>query len=117
MLNLVRNAVQAAPEEGRVQLEWFDEDCQLGYRVIDDGPGVPQELLGRLFEPFFTTKPVDEGTGLGLAVAQAAARDHGGVISCDQSELGGAQFKMVFDKRPQDSVCEEDSQPHDRGRK
>lgn len=116
LLNLVRNAVQAAPEEGRVQLEWFDEDCQLGYRVLDDGPGVPQELLGRLFEPFFTTKPVDEGTGLGLAVAQAAARDHGGVISCDQSELGGAQFKMVFDKRPQDSVREEDSQPHDRGR-
>ncbi len=98
LLNLVHNAVQAAPQSGLVRLEWYEDEEILGYRVADNGPGVPEDLVNRLFEPFFTTKPVDEGTGLGLAVAQAAARDHGGTIHCESSDLGGALFCMIFPK-------------------
>ena len=94
LVNLLRNAAQAAAEGGQVRLDWFDDGDRLGFRISDDGPGVPEELRCRLFEPFFTTKAVGQGTGLGLAVAQAAVSDHGGRIEVGPSELGGALFTM-----------------------
>lgn len=98
LMNLLRNAIQATDPGGRVDLRWFADDQTLGFEVADDGPGVPEELHNRLFEPFFTTKPVGEGTGLGLAVAQAAARDHGGRLSIGRSESGGALFTLILEK-------------------
>ena len=98
LVNLLRNAVQAAAEGGQVRLSWFDNGDHLGFSVADDGPGVPGELRSRLFEPFFTTKAVGQGTGLGLAVAQAAAGDHRGRIEVGSSELGGALFTMSLEK-------------------
>ncbi|HKL48956.1 MAG TPA: ATP-binding protein, partial [Desulfuromonadales bacterium] len=98
LVNLLRNAVQATGRGGQIQLEWFDSAGEIGFRVADNGPGVAEENHGRLFEPFFTTKPVDQGTGLGLAVAQAAVRDHAGRIEMDRSELGGASFSIIFEK-------------------
>ncbi|MFO7983440.1 MAG: ATP-binding protein [Desulfuromonadales bacterium] len=98
LVNLVRNAVQATGPGGQVYLEWFDRTGEIGFRVTDDGPGVPEENHARLFEPFFTTKPVDQGTGLGLAVAQAAVRDHAGRLEVDRSDLGGASFSIIIEK-------------------
>lgn len=103
LVNLVRNAIQAAPVSGRVSLTWFDDEQSLGFRVADNGPGVPKALHARLFEPFFTTKPVDEGTGLGLSMAQRAVRDHGGRLEVGHAELGGALFTMIFDKKAGES--------------
>jgi signal transduction histidine kinase len=98
LINLLRNAAQATGHGGKVRLGWFHADRHLGLYVADDGPGIPEELRSRLFEPFFTTKPVGEGTGLGLAVAQAAAGDHGGRLEVGASELGGALFTMFFEE-------------------
>lgn len=96
--NLVRNALQAARSEVRVG--WVVDDGWLSYRIDDDGPGVAPEVRGHLFEPFFTTKPVGDGTGLGLAVAHAAAHDHGGEITLDRSPLGGARFCLRLPLEP-----------------
>lgn len=90
--NLLLNACQAAQRRVRAQIAL--DGPWLCYHIDDDGPGIDPADSARLFEPFFTTKPVGQGTGLGLAVAHAAARDHGGVIEQGASALGGARFTL-----------------------
>ncbi|HEY9148433.1 MAG TPA: ATP-binding protein [Gammaproteobacteria bacterium] len=92
--NLLQNAVQAA--RSQVVARCYREGSQLVYEVGDDGPGVAAEHRPHLFEPFFTTKPVGQGTGMGLAVAHAAARDHGGEIQLSESPLDGARFRLLI---------------------
>jgi signal transduction histidine kinase len=94
LTNLVRNALQAASRQ--VCIGWFETPGAVGFLVEDDGPGVQADRRDRIFEPFYTTKPVNEGAGLGLAVAHAAVRDHGGTIEVERSPLGGARFRLVL---------------------
>jgi signal transduction histidine kinase len=68
--NLIDNAVDAAPESGRIEVTATrDRQCVV-VRVVDNGPGIPAEVRERLFEPFVTTKPVGKGTGLGLDIVR-----------------------------------------------
>ncbi|WKE65487.1 ATP-binding protein [Gallaecimonas kandeliae] len=66
-------------------------------RVEDDGPGVPEEMMDKLFEPFYRGDPArgHQGkTGLGLAIALAAARAQGGDLKVGRSSLGGLRFEL-----------------------
>jgi two-component system NtrC family sensor kinase len=92
LVNLVRNAAEAAGAGGRVQVSLAEREGTAEVAIEDSGPGVPPELRPRLFEPFFTTKP--RGTGLGLAVSRAIARAHGGELAADSAEGGGARFAL-----------------------
>lgn len=100
--NLVANAIQAC--QSQIRISWELASPQLvKIRVEDDGAGIADEDLPNLFDPFFTTKPVGQGTGLGLAVAQAAIRDHGGDLRLDTEArdaetrpLGGACFVLTL---------------------
>jgi signal transduction histidine kinase len=76
--NLLRNAVEASPDGGVIDVEVRAENGQVRLRVRDRGAGVPEGNAGELFEPFFTTKA--SGTGLGLAISRAIARAHGGEV-------------------------------------
>jgi signal transduction histidine kinase len=77
--NVLRNAVEAAPEGSTVAATVEADDGTLRVRVADRGAGVPAGRAGEIFEPFFTTKP--DGTGLGLAISRAIARAHGGDLT------------------------------------
>jgi signal transduction histidine kinase len=94
LLNLIKNAIEAAAPAGRVDIE-VDETHEWSRATVrDSGPGLDAEARERLFEPFFTNKP--RGTGLGLAVSQAIARAHGGEIVADPPGPGGACFVLCL---------------------
>jgi signal transduction histidine kinase len=93
VLNLVVNAIHAAPVGGTVTLRQVaDPPERVGIEVIDDGPGIPAEARERIFTPFFTTR--QEGTGLGLAVADRIVRSHHGTIEVDNVPGRGARFRV-----------------------
>jgi signal transduction histidine kinase len=80
--NLIQNAQQALGGKGTITIETLLDGPTAVVRVIDDGPGVPPDVLPRIFEPFFTTKPKGEGTGLGLGICRQIIQKHGGEMSC-----------------------------------
>ena len=93
VLNLVKNAAEAAGAGGRVGI---DLSAPAGggatLAVTDSGPGLTPEAQGKLFEPFFTTKPA--GTGLGLAVSLGIVQAHGGTLEAESPPGGGARFTV-----------------------
>lgn len=98
LLNLVRNAVEAAveahPGAGRVGISVDAAATGVSVCVDDDGPGVPPESRQLVFTPFHTTK--EHGTGLGLAVAHAIVQLHGGSLAVEDGPLGGARFRLTL---------------------
>jgi signal transduction histidine kinase len=81
--NLIDNAIDAMSEGGELRISISREGDYLVVRVIDDGAGIPPEVLPRIFDPFFTTKPVGEGTGLGLDISQRIVTQHRGQLTVD----------------------------------
>jgi K+-sensing histidine kinase KdpD len=91
--NLVGNALRyGAPP---VIVRAHPMDTYLRVSVEDKGEGVPPELVPRLFERF-ERGMVGEGSGLGLSIAQAYARAHGGDLIYDRAETGGARFELIL---------------------
>ncbi len=91
--NLVRNALRyGAPP---VVVTAHPVDTYLRVSVEDEGEGVPPELVPRLFDRF-ERGSVGQGSGLGLSIAQAYARAHGGDLIYDRSVKGGARFELIL---------------------
>jgi signal transduction histidine kinase len=93
-VNLVRNAVEASPAGGLVELTASTRDGDAVLDVADRGPGLPPEVRERLFRPFLTTK--ERGTGLGLALAKQVADAHGGTLTLGDREGGGTVARLVI---------------------
>jgi len=97
LLNLVRNALEAAAEGegGEVRLEVHaGADGGLELAVIDNGQGIPDAVRDRLAEPFFTTKA--SGTGLGLAITRKLAESLGGKLTLEGAEPHGTRAVLSF---------------------
>ena len=90
-LNLIDNACHACRSAGRLQLRARAHGEALEIEFADDGPGVKAEDAMAIFEPFHTTRA--NGTGLGLPVARAVARAHGGELSLEDAAVG-ARFVL-----------------------
>lgn len=99
-INLLSNARDASPEQGRVMLESNEDEDSVTVSVTDQGHGIPPELIDRILEPFFTTKEPGEGTGLGLAMVYSIIEDHSGhmeiVSPADTANNCGAKFIITL---------------------
>ena len=95
--NLLDNAAAAAGPDGRVQVTLEGDASEARVRVVDDGPGVRPSDRERIFERFvrLDSNGRRPGAGLGLAIARAIARQHGGELRCDSVVLG-ASFTLVL---------------------
>jgi signal transduction histidine kinase len=88
LTNLVDNAYQAMPDGGLLRIVARTEGDAAIITVEDSGEGVDPEMVERFFEPFFTTR--SDGTGLGLAIVRRLIEGHGGQISIENGQSGGA---------------------------
>ena len=105
--NLVMNARDALESEGKIQVSVEQNVTPPGLedmsprrtwcvmRVIDNGSGIPDDVLERVFEPYFTTKQ-DTGTGLGLATVNALVRQMGGLVFIDTAAGSGTTVSCFF---------------------
>jgi len=93
--NLIDNALDAAPEGGRVEISAARSGANVVVRVTDNGPGIPVDVQARIFDPFFTTKPVGQGTGLGLDIVRRLVVQHKGAIDFD-TKPGRTQFVVTL---------------------
>ena len=98
LMNLLINAQHAMEgSSGTVTLSTrLASPDQIEVRVVDTGPGIPQEIQKRIFEPFFSTKPTGKGTGLGLSVSYGIIKDHGGEIRPESEPGQGATFVITL---------------------
>ena len=85
VLNLVKNALEAMPDGGRIDIATNAADGMATITITDSGPGIAAEDLPLIFEPFFTRKGA--GTGLGLSITQRIVEEHHGRITVE-SEVG-----------------------------
>ncbi|SDA35939.1 PAS domain S-box-containing protein [Sphingomonas sp. NFR15] len=95
LVNLVSNATDAMRDQGgqrRITIQLLEEGELVRVRVMDTGPGIPDEDFERMFEPFFTTKPT--GIGMGLQICRSAIEAMGGQLSVTNVVGGGACFSF-----------------------
>jgi len=92
LVNLIANALDVLPEGGEVRVLGRRNGGAVEIEVSDTGPGIPEEIRGKLFQPF-VTKGKKNGLGLGLALARQTMLDHAGELELLPSDRG-ARFRM-----------------------
>jgi len=97
--NIIDNAADAMGGKGEITLKTYQEDHHVVVEIIDNGPGIPENIQSRIYEPFFTTKPPGKGTGLGLHISHdiVANRHHGQLLV--ESKPGETKFKVILPER------------------
>lgn len=95
--NLIDNALDAMEAVGRGRLVIRTEKDHefVKVSIIDNGPGIPDEIGSRIFDPFFTTKDIGKGTGMGLDVVSRIVNQHHGSVKVN-SEPGNTVFIVCF---------------------
>ena len=78
--NILDNAIDAMDGRGEITIVTRKEEPWLVVEISDNGPGIPEEIQGKIFSPFFTTKPVGKGTGLGLNISYNIIHKNSGEI-------------------------------------
>lgn len=95
LVNLVLNALKAIGDRaGHVVIRARSEGELSFIEVVDDGPGIPADVLPRLFRPFGTGSPDGEGTGLGLFITRRILEQQGGTIDAESMVGAGTTFRI-----------------------
>lgn len=93
--NLVRNAINHTDSPGEIEIEICDDPA--GWRVLDRGPGIPDEQKSWLFQRFRRgTTGGRDGAGIGLAIVKSVAEAHGATVTVEDRKGGGSAFSLLF---------------------
>ncbi len=94
LINLIKNALEALKEIDNKQLiiRGFQNKDHVFIQIIDNGPGIEDELKDKIFIPFFTSK--EKGSGIGLSLSQQIVQKHGGELSLINSDSKGTTFQL-----------------------
>ena len=107
--NLIDNAIFAMEKNGKLTIETHCDNKNITVSVIDDGTGIPKEIVNRIFDPFFTTNAVGKGTGQGLSISHSVIYDlHGGEISVASQPGTGTVFTITLPIDTESSAEEKD---------
>ena len=85
LTNLVKNAFEAMPEGGSIEIILEDTLGDVEITIVDSGTGIAEDDRAKIFEPFYTTKGIGLGTGLGLATTYGIVKMHKGQIAVDSN--------------------------------
>jgi iron only hydrogenase large subunit-like protein/nitrogen-specific signal transduction histidine kinase len=104
LTNLIKNAFDAIPGKGSIDIMLEDTLSDVIMTISDTGTGIKEDDRAKIFEPFFTTKGIGHGTGLGLATAYGIVKMHKGQITADsnndpQKGPTGTSFRIVLPRR------------------
>ena len=97
LLNLAVNARDAMGSSGTLKISTFNHPpATVGIEVLDDGPGMTDEVRAKIFEPFFTTKPSGHGSGLGLSQVYGFIKQSNGQVQLETAPGKGARFELLL---------------------
>ena len=104
LTNLIKNAIDAMPKGGSINIKLEDTLGDVIFTISDTGTGIKEEDRAKIFEPFFTTKGIGHGTGLGLATAYGVVKMHKGHITAESNNdpakgPTGTSFKIMLPRR------------------
>src|SRR5208283_2205372 len=97
-INLIKNAIEAMPEKGTLEITSHQTKDKLEIAFADTGMGIPEETLPKIFAPLFTTKA--QGMGFGLAICKRIIESHGGTISVKTAVNKGTTFTITLPIKP-----------------
>ncbi len=103
--NLIDNAIFALGKNGEITIETSRDHKNVTVGIIDNGAGIPKEIISRIFDPFFTTKKVGEGTGIGLDIVKRIVKHHQGEIKV-ASEPGRTEFSVCLPREQKQESTE-----------
>jgi PAS domain S-box-containing protein len=95
IVNILKNAREAMPEGGQINVATWNEGNRVFLTISDTGTGISEDDRARIFDPFWTTKGF-QGTGMGLAVSFGIVHRHGGTIEVESAEGNGSVFILTF---------------------
>lgn len=102
LINLIDNALKFTPKNSLIEIKAYEEENNVIFQVLDNGPGISEKILPNIFERFFTNgssiSDSRRGVGLGLAICKSIVEAHGGTISACNREEGGAAFSFNIPK-------------------
>jgi signal transduction histidine kinase/FixJ family two-component response regulator len=99
MDNIIRNAIEAMGDGGRLTISARDDEREIKIEVADTGIGIPENNMEDIFKPFYTTKPT--GMGLGLTFSRRAVEAHKGTIDAESKAGKGTKIKITIPKTPE----------------